>query len=157
MISMSFYHFCEFWTDYALPGHFLLQQADKASHIIDQIHHPDLDGCVGLANRPQLLTALLGERAKHMLDSGTVSGAPGVGPFLRFGQRSVAVGAFMYPVTVSLCLEQLLGFLRTVSAVGEDLPAGILRVQQGSPDTGCHAPRHRSRRIGESACGACPH
>ena len=65
---MSFYHFCEFLTDYALPGHFLLQQADKASHIIDQIHHPDLDGCAGLANRPQLLTALLGERAKHMLN-----------------------------------------------------------------------------------------
>ena len=66
-----------------------------------------------------------------MLNPCTVSGAPGVGPFLRFGQRSVAVRAFMCPVTVSLCLEQLLGFLRTVSAVGEDLHASILHVQQG--------------------------
>ena len=142
--------------DYSLPSHFLLQQADKASHVIDQIHHPDLDGCAGLANRPQLLTALLGDRTKHMLDSGTVSGAPGVGPSLRFGQRSVAVGAFMYPVTVP------------VPGATARIPPNGKRCRRRSPrryspcparlpDTGCHAPRHRSRRTGESAYGACPH
>ncbi|MDA8152664.1 MAG: hypothetical protein M0003_08095 [Acidithiobacillus sp.] len=38
--------------------------------------------------------------------TGTVTGTPGVGPLLRFRQRSVAVRPFVDPVTVSLFLAE---------------------------------------------------